>query len=151
WGTVQGLFMAASVIFRKSRKKLRRTLGLKKNPRLLRFLQGFFIFNLITITWVLFRANSLSDIGLIYQKIITDLSAGSLIPKLETFSNAEFNVSVGLIFFLVGVQIVQTRVRIRDWISEQPWRIRWGIYLAGGVAIIVLGKFGSNEFIYFQF
>lgn len=151
WGTVQGLFMAASVIFRKSRKKLRRALGLKKSPRLLRFLQGFFIFNLISITWVLFRANSIGDIGLIYGKMISDFSSGSLIPQLETFSNAEFIVSVGLILFLVAVQIVQTRVRIRDWISEQPWQIRWGMYFAGGVAMIVLGKFGSNEFIYFQF
>jgi hypothetical protein len=45
----------------------------------------------------------------------------------------------------------QYRQGIRDWIRMKPAYLRWGIYYATILAILVLGVYEKREFIYFQF
>ena len=61
-------------------------------------------------------------------------------------------LSVGLIGFLIAVQLFQRRQSWRSFIARQPIWLRWSFYYA---AIMLMGFLGAyhnaREFIYFQF
>ena len=60
-------------------------------------------------------------------------------------------LAYGLIAFLVGVQWLQRRGSVRARWAAAPAPVRWGLYYALMLGILVLGVFGQTQFIYFQF
>jgi alginate O-acetyltransferase complex protein AlgI len=55
------------------------------------------------------------------------------------------------IAFLEIVQFFQERTSLNALVSRQPALVRWGIYYALIMVIILFGVFEEAEFIYFQF
>ena len=59
-----------------------------------------------------------------------------------------------MVLFIVDV-LHEKEIHIRDRILRQPLPVRWGLYYAAGLAIIIFGVYGpaynAGSFIYFQF
>ena len=43
-----------------------------------------------------------------------------------------------------AVSIVQQRMSVRDLIARQNLPVRWGIYIAAVVAVVILGVYGAG-------
>ena len=52
-----------------------------------------------------------------------------------------------------GVEIIQENSRqpLRLLISQKPWYIRWALYYSMLFALVFLGVFANQQFIYFKF
>jgi hypothetical protein len=63
----------------------------------------------------------------------------------------EFFISITVMILLVGIHLVQRRGSIREMLAAQPLWLRWSVWYGLIMAVILLGYFNSNAFIYFQF
>jgi alginate O-acetyltransferase complex protein AlgI len=103
-------------------------------------------FGLAALAWVFFRARSVSDGWLIWQKMGQSLFHPAQYQNVKiAFNPAEGLLVVGLI----GLLLVKDR-----WVSDDVrlangpfWALFTGLLVVG----YMLGVFSSNQFIYFQF
>jgi D-alanyl-lipoteichoic acid acyltransferase DltB (MBOAT superfamily) len=114
---------------------LEKTAGYQKIPRLIRQLLTF---HFICLTWVFFRANSLSDAGLILQRIFTATGTPAQVPIV--------------IFVMIAIvwlyQFVFARKAQRV-LELQPVRI--ALMLVVLLYLAIFATAGHEPFIYFQF
>lgn len=167
WGTLIGIFLVMSFLTRKVRKKLVRLTGLKKMKRLHKIISIFFAFSMICISWIFFRSNTLGNAVYIVSHIYTGF--GSYIKILLSsilhfsfrheliepftfgFNDMELYLAILFIGILFLVHIIQTKVQIREYVSQRPLVLRWAIYLILIFIILIYGKFENRQFIYMQF
>ena len=168
WGALNGTYLIAGIwydqlvgprISRRSRiGNLAKVLG---------------TFVLTCFAWIFFRARNIGEAIHIIRGMVRDLPAqvdylvwislelvhgrGSLYAPLVYHGKLlvplnELLWSIGLIGFLIGVQLFQRRQTWMSVIARQPIWVRWPVYYA---AIMVMGFLGAyhnaREFIYFQF
>ncbi len=99
-------------------------------------------FHLICLGWLIFRADSMEQaagmLTAIFQRPAIP-SAAFLVP-----------VALTIIPFLV-FQFVQYTADDLDVIGRTPWYVRSVFYTACFYAIVLVGQFGGEQFIYFQF
>jgi D-alanyl-lipoteichoic acid acyltransferase DltB (MBOAT superfamily) len=105
-------------------------------------------FHLLVLMKVVFRAGSLADAGRLYWSMI-DWTGGA--PFVMPFSRIEFGVAVSSIVLLETVHLLERRESIRARLSRTPAYVRWPVYVLLVVAILTLGCFDQEAFLYFQF
>lgn len=105
-------------------------------------------FHLVCFGWVLFRAQSVSDVGIIVKRIVTAFNPQQLFTETQGY-----HVVLGVlwIFCLVSVELIQRQTEVRVILARQSAPVRWFAYSAIVAAILLFGKFGGTDFIYFQF
>jgi alginate O-acetyltransferase complex protein AlgI len=158
WGGLHGTYMVMSNATRRLRKKAIALFTLDRHPLIHKWVQVLVTFHLVLFAWVFFRANSLSDALLILKKI-PSIEFGSLASDLargfyaNDLSRGWFDLTVAFacIALLQVVQLRQRQGDVRDALSARPMWIRWSVYYAAVMAIILLGAFEHAPFIYFQF
>ena len=99
-------------------------------------------FHLVCLGWLMFRADSMEQ------------AAGMLaaIVQRPAIPAAAYLVPVALtIIPLLFVQFVQYAAADLDVIGRTPWYVRSVFYTACFYAIVLVGQFGGEQFIYFQF
>lgn len=158
WGGLNGLFQIISYITRNVRGRVTHALRLGKLPRLYSVLQIAFTFILVSFTWIFFRANSMADAVHIISHIPEGLfDAGVIKAQLIELSSIGFDkyyfiLSFILIIIMEGVHFLEESGKnMWEIISAKPAAVRYTAYYILILAILLLGEFGSNEFIYFQF
>jgi alginate O-acetyltransferase complex protein AlgI len=149
WGLWHGALVIGSVLTAGWRERTARAVGLLARPRLRAVWQGVATFHLVVLGWVFFRAESVGDAGMILRKLVAWEYGGNLLGGY--IGRLDLALSLGLIALLVGIEALQRRMRLRQWVTARPFAVRWAIYLTGAAAILVLGVFEKVEFIYFQF
>jgi len=149
WGALHGFYILFSLWTAPLRAKITATLGLSQFPTLTRSLQIFGTFHLVTFSWIFFRANSITDAFLMIRNMfkISDLTPDIYLG----LGQAQFIVAVAVILFLLFIHILQSRLRVRQFVSARPVWFRWGVYYLILIAILAFGEFQAQEFIYFQF
>lgn len=131
WGVLHGMLLCAE-----------RLLGWNRSDRLSPW-RSIWMFQLITLTWIPFRAGSLSDMGTILNALF------SWNPT-ETVT-----YGMGLAFMIVAggwlVQLIRERINYDSLWLNTPILVRGAIY--GGIwcAVMVFNSGGAQQFIYFQF
>jgi alginate O-acetyltransferase complex protein AlgI len=158
WGALHGTYMVVSAATRRTRQRVRASFHLDNHPTLLKWFQVGITFHLVLFAWVFFRANSLSDALLILRKsasvdfanLSADLTRGFYAGDL---SRGWFDLTVAFacIALLVIVQLWQRNGGISQLLTARPVWVRWSLYYAGVIAIILLGVYEHAPFIYFQF
>jgi alginate O-acetyltransferase complex protein AlgI len=112
-----------------------------------------FTFHLICFTWIFFRANSLADASYIVRHLFVGLrlqlaGIGALIPG----GKYQLLIAICAILLMELIQLMQRRhVNLRTAALRQPIWIRWAVYYALILVILMFGKFGLAEFFYVQF
>ena len=109
----------------------------------------FITFHLVLISWVFFRASSLSDAFVVFQRIL-DLRAWTdgLVVGLSSY---ELLLALAGIAVLEAVHLVERKEDVRSFLSKKPGYVRFPVYASIVLAILMFGEFGVQEFIYFQF
>ncbi len=135
WGTLHGVLQCVE-----------RALGFHKAnwTGFRKFSHVFFTFCVVSLAWIFFRANNVSDAFTIIQGIFTDLK----MPYLQLADFLAISMALALLFLKESVDEFSWPVRI----SESPqWWLRHLYMVAMIVYIILLGVLNGDQFIYFQF
>ena len=115
----------------------------------IRILLTFVIF---AIGLVFFRANSISDAFFIITHLFSNWSfffSGVDLGSIEGFYG--IGLAFTCILFLESIHLMQEHVGMRSFLSKKPIWIRWPIYYAIILSILLFGIFKQSDFIYFQF
>lgn len=157
WGVLNGLAMVFERIIKLD--KFTRTLEKRRDfaSKTISFLLNITTFIYICITWIFFRANSVSDaINLIIPKILTNLGEFSLAEFLNTreilgLERPEFFAVLLALLFMETVHTIQKKKNITEFLYSNPFLIRHGGYLILTIMTIWLAWTGNQQFIYFAF
>lgn len=148
WGGLHGLFMVSGQLTQAWRDRFNTWAGITRLPFLHNLFQVLTTFVLASFAWIFFRAASFDDAMYIIGNIFT-------IETLENLNlfhfEADMYLSLFLILFLIGVEVLEEKGRISGWLKLSPAYVRWGVYGAGLAAMVILGVWESADFIYFQF
>jgi sulfite exporter TauE/SafE len=100
-------------------------------------------FVIVTFIWILFRASSMEQVGIIFK---------SLLKNIDTGKHLQVDVKLWVflgIFLIVDYLLFNTR--FDSWIGQKKLPVRWTIYTAIIFLIIVFSSVNNFPFIYFQF
>ncbi|MHB0979241.1 MAG: MBOAT family O-acyltransferase [Thermoleophilia bacterium] len=123
-----------------------------------RVARGAFVFTLVSVAWVFFRAPSLGDAVFVLSHLATGASEqmGSLHAFTSILSSVGLTAANGAVLVvslggLLAVEIVQETGRWPAFWSTRPgWQKQIAAY-ALVASILLVGSFERNSFIYFQF
>jgi D-alanyl-lipoteichoic acid acyltransferase DltB (MBOAT superfamily) len=147
WGFIHGLAMIFEFLTKKWRSKVA-----KKVPPLLYDRSSQVItFGFLLFTWAFFRATSLGDARYICVSMLKMplLTNWKLLKNMVSDPTFIFGIS------LVILLMIYSGTRLKDALSvnlnSQPAYVRWCYYYGISLAILILGVFDHQQFIYFQF
>ena len=154
WGALHGFYLIFGTLTKPARNRLADLIGFARFPRLHRLGAVILTFNLTAIAWVFFRADSTTQSLQILRKIfsegaigirrLADVSIGPIEPRF-------LGLSVWLLIAAGIVHLTRRRGNIMRSLDGQPLWLRWSACYAVIFTILLLGTFGSQSFIYFQF
>jgi hypothetical protein len=157
---MNGLFIVVGNSTRRARNALVSVTGFGHLSWLRRALQVLTVFSLFVLTFIVFRAQSMSDAWYIVTHLFHDLGSwGELEYWRQTLSyrsigldDGELRVAVVAIVALEIAQAVQSRGSVRAMLATRHWALRWTLYLLLVWVILAYGMYTQVQpFIYFQF
>ena len=154
WGALHGSFIVVESAFTDVFKKRKK----KKSNFILNLLKMIFTFMLVNFTWIFFRANNLKDAFYIISNLFSGVS-----DQIKTFGSLEKALSITgftnylifVLFFCIIILLIYDacienhKIPKKKLVYNKYSRF-FGIYILT-MLILVLGNYGSSEFIYFQF
>jgi D-alanyl-lipoteichoic acid acyltransferase DltB (MBOAT superfamily) len=156
WGILFAVYLSFAQFTLRQRKKINRSTGLAGKPRFLKFIQILTTFFLVTFAWIFFRANDLPDAFLVIGNSIHGWSVPGLVASVQVLSG--FGLTFNEFFIvLISVSLLMTADRLSEnetidlYILHRPVVLRWLIYYAILIAILLYGVFEKRPFIYQQF
>lgn len=156
WGLLHAGYQITGEMTAKARKVCLERLHISEDSRGRKAGKTVITFCLVTLGWILFRAESLkAGVRMIISMFSTcnpwilfddSLFQMGLVQK-------EWEVLILAILVLVLVSILQERgIRLREWFAKQNLLIRWTIYLCAIWSIWIFGTYGfgfnAQDFIY---
>jgi len=169
WGALHGFYMAISVLFRPLTKKVFKRFNIEKN-RFFRVVRIFITFNLVSFSWIFFRAKNLVDASYIITHLFRGIGSSlrllrrSLIPEFNVENFQKFLspylmgqdvkstlILIAVLLVALVMAIFHSKPKLREFPLNQPTPIRWSVYYLTAFAILFLGVFASYQFIYNQF
>ena len=143
WGVIQGAWLSAHRLFRDFvtlRPRLDRSLQSSVGTVLC--VSGTFL--LVSLSWVVFRAPSLADAGLVLRRLFVPYS-GEMGPPMH---------GIGLLYTVIVVAICHA-VAMQPWLRRLPMRLPAPLtgagYATAATLAIILAPASGKMFIYFQF
>jgi len=162
WGCLHGSYYLFSYWTRNVRRQLTQFFKLDKMPWLHKILRVLFIFHIVVISWIFFRANNLSEAIFICTHLFTGV--GDVLNRVLELGispgifNYGFELSVSemligmLAIMILGIHhVIQRKQSARIWLSTKPIWYRWTVYYCLLISVLIFGYLEPSEFIYFQF
>lgn len=155
WGGIHGIMLVIEKTIYGNKIRKISSLGIRKN--IFRWLITYVV---VVIAWVFFRANNVSDAFYILTHFfdinIVDIKylfkgAGVGSVRLLGVKPFEFVLSLFFTFIFIIISFSIRKKGLVNTLGTLPVVVRWFIYIATTITILWFGKFGINEFIYFQF
>jgi len=157
WGGLHGLYMGVETLSRTWRLRLPQSLP----PMIANILRMSFTFALVCFAWIFFRSNSLADAQYIathlfvfpvdgWAKVVTPFASDAA-GALGLNERVQFALSVGLIVLLMSVDYLDARYGLNLILNRNTRVVRWLVYYGALATLLILGIWGAQEFIYFQF
>ncbi len=157
WGAINGFYLLFAIWTKEARQRCAEVMGLTKAPQFRKVLQVFTTFCLICFAWIFFRAAHLSDALYIVTHLFDNIGKithpGYALGVLTSLglSITELQIAAVAIGVMETVHLLQRRGEIRVMVLNRPGWQRWAMYYAMVLVILVAGKYGNQDFIYFQF
>lgn len=148
WGALNGIYQVIATIFRGTGDRVGRALHLP--GWLASVLSALLTFHLILVTWVFFRANSLTDAVTVLSRVGTNLARlpAGLVVRL---GDEAVLISLGLIAFLLVIEILDEQRAFWQTLRVRPRYMRWAVYYLLLLGLIILGSWQMRQFVYMQF
>ena len=148
WGGLHGFYLIFSIWTEKLREAIARSVGLTRHPALRKWLRVFTTFHLVLLSWVFFRAKSVSQVWF----ILTHMFSLPAMPNLNLgLHGLDIPVVLTALLIMETVHLLQRRGPVRHLLAGRPAWVRWSVYGAATLMILLFGEFTSTDFIYFQF
>lgn len=141
WGTMHGLLYILEILFFKRFHAF-------KMPKLIGWMY-LLIFH--TISLIAFRALSVGDLGIIYNKLFLNIDFKGGIEQIIRMEDMLFFYLCVLLVGILFTKEILEEYDISDSFVRVKQKLRPLIYILFLVCIFLLGDFNANEFIYFQF
>ena len=138
WGAYQGLIL---VLHRSASKRFQLSDQWKQRTHCLRVIV---MFHLACLGWLIFRAESVSQI----TTMLSALTDWSVISQPDWQDAWKVAVLCGPLILVQSAKEYTKNLNLVSHLSLLP---RMTIYSLVVIAILTLGSFGKQEFIYFQF
>ncbi len=156
WGALHGTYLVIGRLSRPLKDRALDKLNIRKDHKLIAFISGLITFALVCIGWIIFRADSIADAWIMIRGIFEFGSYAASAPATLSLLNLSVNDLAFIVLscvILLCVQIMQTKVSIREYLERRAWPVRWVVYICLIFGIILLGYYGlgDSSFIYFQF
>jgi len=121
-----------------------------------KYLYIVYTFILVDISWVFFRANSLSDALYILKNMFVGIfsqitNKDMLFNSLKNISKFQIVVGIFSIFILEILHLLDRDDSMLYRLEKVSPIYRWIIYVIFTLFTILMGEYGSQKFIYFQF
>lgn len=161
WGALNGFYLIFSLWMNYFRNKFFHRTKIDKNAHWLKYPRIIITFVLTCFAWIFFRANSVNDAlhianslfaGVLNLKIFNFVEFSRMLEKgAFNYSISDFALSIIFVTLMIVIQMYQRRGRISEMLSSKPIWLKWTVYYAFVLVIIIFGVYGKQEFIYFQF
>lgn len=154
WGAINGVYVIVWTMLSKLWGAwAERRPGIRKLDTFpgVRVLQSLLTFHLVAFSWIFFRAASLSDASDVIKRVYENLANLPMLARFYDYSALEFRLSVVLIVFLLVVEIVTDKRMLVERLVKAPAPVRWAVGFGFVLALVILGKWGTQTFIYMQF
>jgi len=145
WGLLHGLFFIVYLYWKKASLSVAKFLP----PALHHILSLFVTFNAVCFAWIFFRANTTADATWIVQNLLP-LNNADKVHDLG-LTGGEMLVTIAAILILELVQFLERNKGGVVFFEKQKLSTRWISYYSLIFIIVLLGEFGGQRFIYFQF
>ncbi len=159
WGCYWGLIIIISTVFAPEFKKLTQTLNINTSSKWYHLFQIIRTFFLYVCSRLLTAPGELNKSFEILQRIFAKFNIWVLFDESLYdigLDRKDFSVGILAVLVLWKISSMQEKgTKVRDKISSYPLVLRWSIYYAGILAIIILGIYGSghagNGFVYMYY
>ncbi len=156
FGAMHGLYLLIESMTERLRKWVVATSGLTRFPYTHRALQTIIVFVFVTISFVVFRSETIHQALWILRQIVSNadisFTLNGMIPVLAQFSGKIVLIFIAFsIIFMETIQYYQAKKNTFYIFDDFSRWIRYGWYYSLTFAIIIFGYFGAQSFIYFQF
>jgi len=106
-----------------------------------------FTFLLVDFAWIFFRS---PDLAVAMHVCAAYIAPGSWASLGESLRDPDVRLALLLVAVLEALQLAHRR-GATAWLSGKPFWLRWIATWALLLSIVLLGKFGHEQFLYFQF
>jgi D-alanyl-lipoteichoic acid acyltransferase DltB (MBOAT superfamily) len=145
WGLLHGAFFIVYIFWQRAVKNMPKIL-----PQPIHHAVSLFItFNAVCFAWIFFRANTTADAAWIVGHLFP-LSQAEKISELG-LTGGEMLTAAAAILILELVQYLERNKGGVAFFEQQKLSTRWISYYTLIFIIVLLGEFGGQRFIYFQF
>jgi D-alanyl-lipoteichoic acid acyltransferase DltB (MBOAT superfamily) len=139
WGLLNGLFYLLEHIPTKKNVKI---------PSLFKWVYTLFF---VSVFFIAFRANSLTDLGFIYQQIFINFNIANGLHHFLTLNDRLFFVVLAFVLSVLFIKEIQEEYILIKSSSFKENYLVPTFYITILCLIFCLGNFNANSFIYFQF
>ncbi|MDJ0637873.1 MAG: MBOAT family O-acyltransferase [Paracoccaceae bacterium] len=150
WGVMNGLLLWGERALRTPRKALSAAMGKGLGGRVYRVLASIVVFHLILVTWIFFRAAELGDGVTVARRIWSALPEMPALIVRYPFT-AEHGFLAALILSLLAVELLLEQRAWKRRLAIAPTALRWSVWYACLFALILLGRWQGESFVYMQF
>jgi len=155
WGALHGTYLVIAVMTKGSRTKLIKSIGLHQYPLVLQWFKVFVVFNLVSFAWIFFRARDVSDAYYVATHLFTGINLteafGPILEVQLAMLRPDLLVTILLILVMESSQFIIDSNGGSRCLDRRPVWTRWAAYYGLISAIIFLGEYKTQQFIYFQF
>lgn len=142
WGALHGFYNIFGLITKDIRQKIAISIGMMRLPILNKLINQVTIFVIVTFAWIFFRAENFNKAYLVIHKLFE----GSFKWNLVQVSAEKGPMGLLMDFFVIGLLLLSYRLP-----KDLKVKNDFLFLFIFTFLIIILGKNGASEFIYFQF
>jgi alginate O-acetyltransferase complex protein AlgI len=150
WGALNGAYVWAGLAARGFWRQVATIVPGVGASGSLRIIRILLTFHLILISWIFFRADSISQATTVISKIWTALPNLPALATRYPFT-ADHALGAALIAVMIIADVLDERRPILERLAAAPLVLRWSAYYAGIFALVILGRWQADQFIYMQF
>lgn len=158
WGGLHGAYQVMGALLMPLRKKAAQLLKIREEALGTKIIKIGVTFGLVNAAWVLFRVQSMTQVfGLISR--LKEMQIWQLFDgTLHSLGLDQKNVNLmflGLLLVVIVDYLNEKGIFVAKCISKERLWIRWPIYMAGILLVLICGMWGAGfdagSFIYYQF
>lgn len=156
WGLLHSAYQISGEILIPIKNRIERFVFLNEHSKVNRIIKIIITFNLVTVAWIIFRAESLKTAFSMIKSIFTVRNVWILTD------DSIFELGLGwkecivllfCLFILLAVSYFQEKgVQIRERVLELMLPLRWFVYIGTIIFILIFGTYGygfdAQSFIY---
>jgi hypothetical protein len=152
WGFMHSVVMAYEFLTKKKRSRLAK----KTSPALFNAIGHITLFCFLVLAFVFFRAHTIKDAFYVCGQlthVFSGLSLSLIKNTLKPYGSLEYEYLLSIIFIIGLIMFHGTKLYyyVESHFNRQHAITRWSVYVGAVMIILILGIFGRNNFIYFQF